>query len=126
MLDSRSGPMQIVQRVRPSPRAARYNCLRDSSVRNGAQRVNIRLVLADDHVLVRQGLRKLLESSGFVVVGEAADGREAVRLVRSENPDVAVMDIGMPLFNGLNAALELTHSSPKVRLIVLTQHDEAQ
>jgi DNA-binding NarL/FixJ family response regulator len=88
--------------------------------------VTIRLVLADDHVLVRQGLRKLLEGSGFVVAGEAADGREAVRLVHSENPDVAVIDIGMPLFNGLNAALELTHSAPKVRLIVLTQHDEAQ
>jgi DNA-binding NarL/FixJ family response regulator len=88
--------------------------------------VTIRLVLADDHVLVRQGLRKLLEGAGFVVAGEAADGREAVRLVRSENPDVAVMDIGMPLFNGLNAALELTHSCPQVRLIVLTQHDNAQ
>jgi two-component system, NarL family, response regulator NreC len=88
--------------------------------------VTTRLVLADDHVLVRQGLRKLLESAGFVVVGEAADGREAVRLVRSENPDIAVMDIGMPQFNGLNAALELTHSHPQVRLVVLTQHDAPQ
>ena len=88
--------------------------------------MTIRLVLADDHVLVRQGLRKLLESAGFVVVGEAADGREAVHLVRSENPDIAVMDIGMPQFNGLNAALELTHSHPQVRLVVLTQHDAPQ
>ena len=88
--------------------------------------MTIRLVLADDHVLVRQGLRKLLEGAGFVVAGEAVDGREAVRLVRSENPDVAVMDIGMPQFNGLNAALELAQSHPQVRLIVLTQHDEPQ
>ena len=88
--------------------------------------MTIRLVLADDHVLVRQGLRKLLESAGFVVAGEAADGREAVRLVRSENPDIAVMDIGMPQFNGLNAAHELAHSHPQVRLIVLTQHDAPQ
>ena len=88
--------------------------------------MTIRLVLADDHVLVRQGLRKLLEGAGFVVAGEAADGREAVHLVQSEIPDVAVMDIGMPLCNGLNAALELTHSCPQVRLIVLTQHDNAQ
>jgi DNA-binding NarL/FixJ family response regulator len=88
--------------------------------------VTIRLVLADDHVLVRQGLRKLLEGAGFLVAGEAADGREAVQLVRSENPDVAVMDIGMPQFNGLSAALELTRTSPHVRLIVLTQHDEPQ
>jgi two-component system, NarL family, response regulator NreC len=87
--------------------------------------VTIRLALADDHVLVRQGLRKLLEGAGFVVVGEAADGRETVRLVRRENPDVAVIDIGMPQFNGLSAALELTRSCPQVRLIVLTQHDEA-
>jgi DNA-binding NarL/FixJ family response regulator len=88
--------------------------------------VTIRLVLADDHVLVRQGLRKLLESAGFVVAGEAADGREAVRLVHIENPDLAVIDIGMPQFNGLNAALELTRSHPHVRLIVLTQHGESQ
>lgn len=86
----------------------------------------IRLVLADDHVLVRQGLKTLLQSAGFVVVGEAADGREAVRLVRSENPDVAVMDISMPEFNGLNAALELTQICPRVKTVVLTQHDEQQ
>jgi len=86
----------------------------------------IRLVLADDHVLVRQGLRTLLESAGFVVAGEAADGREAVQLVRTENPDVAVLDISMPHFNGLNAALELARICPRVRLVVLTQHDEPQ
>jgi two-component system, NarL family, response regulator NreC len=86
----------------------------------------IRLVLADDHVLVRQGLRSLLENAGFVIAGEAADGREAVRLVRSENPDVAVMDISMPEFNGLNAALEVGRLCPRVRLVVLTRHDEQQ
>jgi len=88
--------------------------------------VTIRLVLADDHVLVRQGLKTLLQSAGFVVAGEAADGREAVRLVRSENPDVAVLDISMPQFNGLNAALELARLCPRVKLVVLTQHDEPQ
>jgi len=61
-----------------------------------------------------------------VVAGEAADGREAVRLVRSENPDVAVLDISMPQFNGLNAALELARVCPRVKLVVLTQHDEPQ
>jgi DNA-binding NarL/FixJ family response regulator len=88
--------------------------------------VPVRLVLADDHTLVRQGLRTLLESEGFVVAGEAADGREAVRLVHAENPDVVVLDIGMPLFNGLGAALELARAAPGVRMIVLTQHDEEQ
>lgn len=86
----------------------------------------VRLILADDHVLVRQGLKTLLESEGFVVAGEAADGREAVRLVRSENPEVAVLDISMPHFNGLSAALELTRTAPRVRIIMLTQHDEQQ
>ena len=86
----------------------------------------LRLLLADDHVLVRQGLRSLLESEGFAVVGEAADGHEVTRLVRSESPDVVVLDIGMPRFNGLNAALELTRTHPRVRVIVLTQHDERQ
>jgi two-component system, NarL family, response regulator NreC len=88
--------------------------------------VAVRLILADDHVLVRQGLRSLLESEGFVIAGEAADGREALRLARSENPDVAVLDISMPHFNGLAAALELGRTLPRVRLIVLTQHDEQQ
>jgi two-component system response regulator NreC len=88
--------------------------------------MGIRLVLADDHVLVRQGLKTLLQSAGFVVAGEAADGREAVRLVRSENPDVAVLDISMPQFNGLNAALELGRLCPRVKLVLLTQHDEPQ
>jgi two-component system, NarL family, response regulator NreC len=86
----------------------------------------VRLILADDHVLVRQGLKSLLESEGFIIAAEAADGREAVRLVRSENPDVAVLDISMPHFNGLSAALELSHMAPRVRLVVLTQHDEQQ
>lgn len=88
--------------------------------------MSVRLVLADDHVLVRQGLKALLESEGFIVAGEAADGREAVRLVCSEDVDVAVLDISMPCFNGLNAALELSRTCPHVKVIVLTQHDEPQ
>jgi two-component system response regulator NreC len=83
-----------------------------------------RVVLADDHVMVRQSLRALLEREGFLVLGEAADGQEAVRLVLSENPDVAIMDISMPLFNGLDAALELSGTCPKTKIILLTQHDE--
>jgi DNA-binding NarL/FixJ family response regulator len=83
-----------------------------------------RVVLADDHAMVRQSLRALLEREGFVVLGEAADGQEAVRLVLSESPDVAVMDISMPLFNGLDAAMELSSTCPKTKIILLTQHDE--
>ena len=83
-----------------------------------------RVVLADDHAMVRQSLRALLEREGFVVLGEAADGQEAVRLVLSESPDVAVMDISMPLFNGLDAAMELSGKCPNTKIILLTQHDE--
>jgi two-component system response regulator NreC len=86
----------------------------------------IRVVLADDHVLVRQGLKSLLEREGFHVVGEASDGQEVLRQVKSLQPDIAVMDITMPILNGLIAARELTHSLPKTKIILLTQHDEDQ
>ena len=84
----------------------------------------IRIVLADDHVLVRQGLKSLLEREGYQVVAEASDGQEAVRHVESLQPDIAVMDISMPTLNGLNAARQMSRSSPKTKTILLTQHDE--
>jgi two-component system response regulator NreC len=86
----------------------------------------IRIVLADDHVLVRQSLKTLLEREGFQVVAEASDGQEAVRHAASLQPDIAVMDISMPILNGLNAAREMSRSIPKTKVILLTQHDEGQ
>ena len=86
----------------------------------------IRIVLADDHVLVRQGLKSLLEREGFQVIAEASDGQEALRHVESLQPDIAVMDISMPTLNGLNAAREVRRASPKTKTILLTQHDESQ
>jgi two-component system response regulator NreC len=86
----------------------------------------IRIVLADDHVLVRQGLKSLLEREGHQVVGEASDGQEAVRHVSSLQPDIVVMDISMPILNGLNAAREISQTFPKTKTILLTQHDEDQ
>jgi two-component system, NarL family, response regulator NreC len=86
----------------------------------------IRIVLADDHVLVRQGLKSLLEREGFQIVAEASDGQEALRHVKSLQPDIAVMDISMPTLNGLNAAREVRRASPKTKTILLTQHDESQ
>jgi DNA-binding NarL/FixJ family response regulator len=80
----------------------------------------------DDHVLVRQGLKALIESDGFRVVGEASDGQEALRQVELFCPDIVVMDISMPAFNGLNAAREIERSFPKTKTILLTQHDESQ
>jgi len=83
-------------------------------------------VLADDHVLVRQSLKALLEREGIQVAGEASDGQELVRLISNLRPDVAVVDISMPIMNGLEAAREVHKSSPKTRTILLTRHDEDQ
>ena len=88
--------------------------------------MSVRLLLADDHDLVRQGLKALLERQGFQVVGEASNGQEALRLAAKDKPDVAIIDISMPVMNGVDAAREMTKSSPKTKVILLTQHDEDQ
>src|SRR5258708_4915542 len=86
----------------------------------------IRVLLADDHLLVRQGLKALLEREGFRVVDEASDGQEATQIAAKEQPDVAILDIGMPLLNGIDASREVCKGSPKTKAILLTQHDENQ
>jgi two-component system response regulator NreC len=85
-----------------------------------------RIVLADDHVLVRQGLKSLLERENFQVMGEASDGQEAVKLIETHHPDIAIMDISMPILNGIDAARGLSRSAPKTKVILLTQHEEEQ
>jgi two-component system, NarL family, response regulator NreC len=86
----------------------------------------IRVVLADDHVLVRQGLKSLLEREGFQIVAEASDGQEALHFVRTLKPEIAVMDIAMPILNGLDAARQMIRPSSETKVILLTQHDEEQ
>ena len=83
-----------------------------------------RILLADDHQIVRQGLKALLEREGFAVVAEVADGQEAIRAARERCPDVAVLDFGMPLLNGLGAAREILHACPRAKAILLTMHTE--
>jgi two-component system response regulator NreC len=85
-----------------------------------------RIVLADDHVLVRQGLKSLLERENFQVIAEASDGQEAVKLIETHHPDIAIMDISMPTLNGIDAARGLSRSAPKTKVILLTQHEEEQ
>ena len=83
-----------------------------------------RVLLADDHVIFRQGLKGLLEREGFEVVAEAGDGREAIQLTQQHSPDVAILDLAMPLLNGLDAAEEISQVSPQTRMILLTVHTE--
>jgi len=85
-----------------------------------------RIVLADDHVLVRQGLKSLLEREHFQVMAEASDGQDAVRLIETHHPDVAILDISMPTLNGIDAARGLSRTAPKTKVILLTQHEEEQ
>src|SRR5579863_121538 len=82
------------------------------------------LLLADDHPMFRQGLKTLLEREGFDIVAEASDGHEAVRLARQLNPRVAVLDIGMPLLNGIDAARDIHKHAPETEVVLLTMYEE--
>ena len=85
----------------------------------------IRILLADDHTVMRRGLRVLLERQpGLAVVGEAADGAEAVELAGREKPDVAVLDIGMPTLNGIEAARRIIEKSPNTAVVILSMHSD--
>jgi two-component system response regulator NreC len=83
----------------------------------------ITVVLAEDHTLVRKGIRSLIsEVEGVEVVGEAENGREAIKLVKQHRPDIIVMDISMPILNGLEATKQIKKYFPEVRVVVLTMH----
>src|SRR5256712_2755556 len=117
-----SGSMPSAEACRSRrPTAAARECTSPFPWRN---KMAIRVLLADDHVIVCQSLKAVLEREGFQVVGEAADGREAVRLARALRPDVAALDVSMPLLNGLDAAREIQKACPRTRTILLTMHGE--
>lgn len=89
--------------------------------------MTVRILLADDHALVRGGIRRILEAEpDLTVVAEAANGTEAVELVRATRPDLAILDISMPRLTGLQAAREIARRAPSVRTLMLSMHDNEQ
>jgi DNA-binding NarL/FixJ family response regulator len=89
--------------------------------------MSITIVLADDHRVVREGLRALLERhNDFTVVGEAADGQEAVKLVVTLKPNIVIMDISMPVLNGIEATQQVIEASPSTRVIILSMYSTSE
>ena len=87
----------------------------------------IRILLADDHALMRRGIRDLLMSDPEIeIVGEAGDGREAVRLAEKFKPDVMIMDLAMPELNGLDAIRQIRKEAPEIELLVFSMHDSEE
>ncbi len=87
----------------------------------------IRILLVDDHTLMRSGIRALLEDEpGLTVIGEAEDGRSAVAQACKLRPDVVIMDIAMPLLNGLEATRQIRQQCPRVRVLILSMHDNEE
>jgi two-component system nitrate/nitrite response regulator NarL len=87
----------------------------------------VKVLLVDDHAVVRDGIRARLESNaGFEVVGEAVNGREAIQKVEELNPDVVLMDISMPVMNGMDAAMYLREKFPDTKVIILTMHEHKE
>lgn len=86
-----------------------------------------RILIVDDHELIRQGVRFIFSRDPqFFIAGEAANGAEAIEQVKKLNPDLVLLDISMPVMNGLEAATEIRRLAPKTKIVILTMHDSAQ
>jgi len=89
--------------------------------------MSIRILIADDHGVMRKGLHlQLEEHEGLEVIGEAADGRIAVQMAADLQPDVVIMDIGMPNLNGIEAAAQILKANPKTGVIILSMHSDEE
>jgi DNA-binding NarL/FixJ family response regulator len=86
----------------------------------------LKILLADDHKILREGIRRGLEGAGETVVGEASNGEEAVALAEQLHPDVILMDLSMPVLDGIEATRRIIDTNPDQKVVVLTMHDDAQ
>ncbi len=86
--------------------------------------MTMRVLLADDHTILREGIRRGFEAVGHDVVGEASNGLEAIEQARDLKPDVVVMDLSMPVLDGVSATERIRHELPQVKVVVLTMHDD--
>ena len=82
-----------------------------------------RILIADDHPIVRRCVRRTLEDNGWEVCGEAKTGREAVIMTAAQRPEIVVLDLSMPELNGLDAAREIHRQRPETKMLILTMHD---
>jgi len=83
----------------------------------------LRILIADDHAIVRRCIRRTLEDNGWEVCGEARTGREAVMMTAAQRPEIVVLDLSMPELNGLDAAREIHRQRPETKMLILTMHD---
>jgi DNA-binding NarL/FixJ family response regulator len=86
--------------------------------------MSVTVLLADDHPVVREGVRRLLEREGFEILGEASDGLEVIGLVQKVHPDVVVLDLAMPTLNGIGAVREIAKVAPRTKVILLTMYTD--
>ncbi len=86
----------------------------------------IRLIIADDHPMVREGLKVSLESEGLSVVADVSNGEEALAAAAEHHPDVVLLDISMPVMNGLEACIAFQEQLPDIRLLIITMHDDRE
>ncbi len=91
-----------------------------------AQSDSPKVLLVDDHTMLREGLRRTLGAQGFDIVGEASDGREAIEAVATLRPDVVLMDVTMPVLGGIDATKRIRGAHPDVQVVMLTMHADAQ
>src|SRR5262245_24369023 len=115
--------MNSIDEARKSARRAETKPAGSMPMKDTSQ---LRILLADDHEIVRHGVRGLIEARGWDVVGEAKDGREALDMVQSLKPDIVILDIAMPRLNGLEVTRQIRKTMPDCRILILTMHDSEQ